>query len=70
MWFNCRKKDLENVCLSYLKYGYILYNMLSFGEVSYSIFLITFIVLTMKLFDKIEHASIFWYVGEKVNFII
>lgn len=50
-----------------------IHNMLSFGEVSYSIFsnvLISFIVLNMQLFDKIENAYIFWYVGEKIKFII
>lgn len=47
--------------------------MISFGEVSYSVFsniLIAFIVPNTRLLNKNEHAYIFWCIGDKMKFII
>lgn len=58
--------------LSKIRLYYIIY-MVSFGEVSYSVFsnvLGSIIVLNTRLFDKHGHAYIFWCVGDRVKFIL
>ena len=67
MCFRSGMKYLENGCLSFLSYGYILHNicMVPFGEVSCSVFSVSvpFTVPTTRLFGKGEHAPIFWCIG-------
>lgn len=49
---------------------YIIYRLVRFLILFFSNVLISFIIPNTRLFDKNEHASIFWCVGEKMKFII
>ena len=52
---------------------YSIQHMISFGEVSYPDFsnvLTSLRVPNSRLFGKVEHAYIFWCIGERMKFIL
>lgn len=51
-----------------VRYYIVWYRLVRF--LIFSAVLVSFIIPNTRLFDKNEHASIFWCVGEKMKFII